>query len=138
MSGNHLVLDELRQRALEAARAANAPRVIEIPGYEEGQTLQVAVRRVDLEPLVLELIGNPVAAAVQERIGEAPPPPTPDEAAELQRRLPNLLDAICRSALVAPTWDEFQEAGGLTFAQKLAIAEAAAGRIRELASFRGD
>lgn len=139
MSGEQQHWQEIRSGALEALRRQRAPRVITIDGFDEGETIQVVIRPVDLEPEVLRLgIGNPVADAVARRHGIQPDggdgqaPPNVGE-----QQLLELVDRICQQALVAPTWQECEEAGGLLFRQKLAIVEAAAGRIKELESFRG-
>lgn len=134
-------LDEIREAALAAARAAYAPQVIEIPGFEDGQTIQVVIRRVDMEPIILRTLGNPVLAALERSRGEAPGTGAdlpPEEMAEAQRQVPDLLRAVCRQALVAPTWDEFEAVGGLTLDQMIAITEKAAGRLQELSSFRSE
>lgn len=131
--------DAIRARALDAAREANEPYVVDIPAYTGDGTIQVVVRRVDLEQKLLEAgLANPAAAAVLTRTGGDASAPSPADMMDEIQRLPGLLDAVCEHALVAPTWEEFREAGGLTFAQKLAIMDAVTAHLRDLGSFRGD
>lgn len=129
-------MNNLSVTSLDEIRAQAAPQVIEIPGFKKGTTIKVAVRVVDLTPHLLEAgIGNPLLAVVRgkgEGEGEGQ-----ERDVSVARLLP-VLDAITKSMLACPTYDEIVAICPLTLDQKLTLAAHALGGIQELASFRGE
>lgn len=128
-------LDEIREQA--------EPEVITIPGFRPGTTINVAVKAVDLTPILLETgISNPLTAIVQKKTMEGKSKEEiekeiEDKASEgidVNKLLP-AIDAIVKETLVQPTYEEITAIRELTLDQKLAIFDYATGG-NNLISFR--
>ncbi len=140
-----------RVTSLDEIRAQAEPDIIKIPGFKPGTTINVAVQPVDLTAPMLETgIGNPLLAVVEQKTrelrGRAPGEAVKEiraaveEAAKQEEfRVEDILpaiDAICKEALVEPTWDDIIAIRPLTLEQKLAIFDYATGGAEALIPFR--
>lgn len=123
-------IDELKARAVQ---------VVELPGWTEGDTFFARMRRVGLINLVAAGHLPNELLSVVGRIMRIKPGENPMDGADEEdvRRWGQLLDAVARSALVEPSYDEIIEAAGfLTDAQLQAIFLYATQGVRILELFR--
>ncbi len=124
-------MSELKVTSLDEIRKQAEPTIIEIPGFRPGATINVAVKRIDMSPYLLQVgIGNPMITADTKPNAIAVQVP-------FDKLLP-ILDAIAKEALVQPTYDEIISIEPLTLEQKLTILDYTLGELKtdELASFR--
>ena len=125
---------------LEEMREQARGRVVEIPGWVPGATINVRVRQVDLTAHVLKagLAGNPLLAKAREAFeGKAAADADAPSLEAMEALLP-MFDAVAREALVEPPYDQVvSEAAPLTFDQKMALFDAATSGLAQLRSFRG-
>ena len=125
---------------LGAMREQARGRVVEIPGWVPGATINVRVRQVDLTVHVLKagLAGNPLMEKAREAFeGKADAAAVMPSLKDIETVLP-VFEAVAKEALVEPSYDQIvAEAAPLTLEQKMAIFDAATTGLAELRSFRG-
>ena len=125
---------------LAAMREQARGRIVEIPGWVPGATINVRVRQVDLTAHVLKtgLVGNPLLEKAREAFeGKAAVAADAPSLEAMEALLP-MFDAVAKEALVEPAYDQaVTEVAPLTFDQKMAIFDAATSGLSALRSFRG-
>lgn len=130
---------------LEAMQEQAKGRVVEIPGWVPGETINVRVRQADMTASMLKagLIGNPVLAKLKDAFDGKEPLKAGDVGAvtapaleALEAFLP-VFEAVAAEALVEPTYQQITEqVASLTLEQKMSIFDVATGGLAELSSFR--
>lgn len=136
--------------SLDEIRAQAEMQLIDIPGFRMGSTITVGVQPVDLSPYLLTMgIGNPLLEIVKKKAqeGKSGEEIEAEVDAEVARQtsepggkgfesyLP-IIDAVCKEALIKPTFDEISAIRPLTLTQKIAVFNAATGDVKILRSFR--
>lgn len=128
----------LKVTSLEEIREKATP-VVELPGWEEDDTIQVKMRRVSLLTLIQqgklpnELLGmaNKIASS-----GSGFNPGKERDQEEL-KKFTDLLHAMAKAALIEPSYDEIVEAAGsFTDDQLSAIFVYCSSGVRGLENFR--
>jgi len=125
--------------SLDEIRAQAQPEVVEIPGFRPGTRLYVKLRPVDVTPHILSAdTMNPlIAMAVQGyKEGRDKAEVAKEVEARAQGLLADTFDAICREAMVEPTYEEFTAVAPLTYGQKQAIFDWCSGDLQDLLFFR--
>ncbi len=110
--------------------------LVEIPDWEPGKFISVRLKTIDITPLLMETGSipdqlSPEVADMFEKTGEISPTSNMD----LTKFVP-MLDAMAKSALVEPTYEEINEIYPLTLTQKLAIFQYITGGIDQMKPFR--
>ncbi len=131
----------MRITTLDEIREQTKPRVVELPGFCEGTSVNVKLRIIDLTPRLMKLrIGNPLLAEAQKMakdgMSQSEIAVRLDNSLMLEEMLP-LLDEVAKEALVVPTYVDIISIYPLTLAQKLKIFEYATG-LDDLRSFRSE
>lgn len=113
-----------------------ACQVVELPGWEPGETFNVKLRRASLLSLVQSgSIPNQLLPIVYKIISsEGKYDPLTDSDPEEFIQFIEMLNAVCKAVLVAPTYDEVSEY--LTDIQRSAIFIYAQQGLRSLEQFR--
>ncbi|MEX0975037.1 MAG: hypothetical protein WD024_06815 [Bacillota bacterium] len=142
--------DTRQVTSLDEIRAQAEVQVIDIPGFRTGTKITVEVQPVDLTPhlltvgLVSPVLGIAMKKAQEGKTREEIEAEINAEVTEeveakggrgLDRYLP-VMDAVCKEALVRPTWDEITAIRPLNLSQKIEIFNAATGDVKILQSFR--
>ena len=142
--------DQKHVTSLEEIMAQAAPDIITIPGFRPGTTINVAIRPIDLKTTLLTAgIGNPflesaigkAQAKAQEgkdliKIAEELKDELPEDELNDSEKLTPIVDAVCREALVEPTYEQFLEVAPLKFEQKWEIYCHALGSTELIGFFR--
>lgn len=129
MSEKHIVTaQELKAKAIKE---------VDIKGFEEGEVFTIKIRSLSLMKLVSsgKIPNQLMATAVEMFEGKKK---NADTASAVSNdnftNLASLIDVICESAMVEPTFEEVEEY--LTDEQKLEIFQYTQGGLRDLNSFR--
>ena len=112
-----------------------ATREIDIPGFEEGEVIQVRIKPLSLLSMLIKgKLPNELLITAQSLFGgEANKPVTPDDFMQNKdsiKFMTDIIDAGCRECLVAPTYMEIGMY--LTDEQKTAIFTQAQGPIKQV------
>jgi hypothetical protein len=123
------------KRAISAEEVLEkAVKLIEIPGWEPGEFINVKARRMSLTSLIQNNeLPNDLLSIIYKAETQGEYNPTTDNTENFAKYI-NLTETICKNVLVEPTYDEIGEY--LTDIQKSAIAAYAQRGVRALENFR--
>jgi len=122
--------------------------IIAIPGYNEEDSINVRVKKIDFSKEMLNGKYNLSSFLTGSIIEELNNTSTDEEREEIIKKeavkeggeviedMFPMLDNICKECLIEPTFEEFEEVYPLTLNQKYAIFDWVLGGIRDLKPFR--
>jgi len=130
--------EELKVSTLEELKEKST-RVVEISGFEPGETLRFRIRRASLLDLVEQgavpnNLLNIVFEILKIRSEKNTFNPLQDLDAEKFKDFCGLIDAVCKAVMIEPSYDEAREL--LIDAQKIEIYQYAQYGLRVLEKFR--
>lgn len=140
--------NEKRPINIEELKNLSKGTIIEIPGYNESDVINVRVKKIDFSKEMLngkynlagflngsivdELSKTNNEAEREEIIRKEAVKDTPEAISDM---FP-MLDTICKECLLEPTFEEFENIYPLTLNQKYAIFDWVLGGIKDLKPFR--
>jgi len=133
------VSEEVKVTSIEELKQAST-RVVEVSGFEPGETLKFKIRRASLLDLVEQgavpnNLLNIVFEILKIRSENNTFNPLQDLSAEKFKDFCGLIDAVCKAVMIEPSYDEAREY--LIDAQKIEIYQYAQYGLRVLEKFRG-
>ena len=109
-----------------------ATRVIEIDGFEPGETIEVLIKPASLINLMVSgKLPNDLLATVQELFNEGQDTKPNDvfgQGADKVKEILALIDLVCEQSLVEPKFEEIKDV--ITDAQKMQIMTEAQGNVK--------
>jgi hypothetical protein len=147
MTENHATF---KVSTLEDIREQTKEEIIPIPGFKAGAVLHIKVRPVDLTSLMLEHdLSNPLVDKLRAKAEKGKLNTQAQVQAALEKELENekqrsqrmkemepTFNAVCRAAMVEPTYDEVEAIKPMTMLQKVAIFNWASRGAEQLNNFR--
>ena len=133
-----------RPISIEELKAIAQGQLLDIPGWEPDSTITVRVKRIDVTPQLMKMgtLPNLLRAAAKDAFDGQ----SEEEAVEATTakvadgmnfdELIPMMDAMCREALVEPTFEQMEEICPLHFTQKFAIFNFLIAEVKALNSFR--